>query len=900
MLALIVCVPLLAAAAIPALAGVRRAPALTMLGVSAAAFAWLASRVPGVMDGRVPVWSADWIPALGWEVALRADGLGLLFALLITGIGALIAWYSLGYFGAEARLARLFTPLLLFQAGMLIAVLADDIVLLFVGWEITSVASFLLIGYAHDRADAREAARQALVITGGGGLAMLGGLILLASLTGETRLSALSAEAVAAADGGLVTVATVLVLLGALTKSAQFPFHGWLPGAMAAPTPISAYLHSATMVKLGVYLLARLHPALGDVAAWGLVLPVAGGVTLLLGAVLAVRETDLKRVLAYSTVSALGSMVLLAGVGTSAAMKALVVTIVAHACYKAALFMVAGAIDHETGTRDRLRLGGLFSTMPRLGVAAGLAAFSMAGLPPAIGFLAKETALAAGFADGGSWLLVAVVTTAGALTLVAAFAAGVAPFTGTRQETLKSPHEGSLSLWGPPALLAVAGLAAGPLATGWLGDALQPAVSAAYGAPVQVSLHLWAGLDRVLAMSLVAIGAGAILATRHRAAVRVPWLPLRSERLTGAALDGLARGAARLTAVVQHDSLPGHIATTMLLVSVPMAVLGIAAVADADLAVRADPPALAGAALIAAGAIAAATSTSRLRAVAALGATGFGMTWTFMRFGAPDLAMTQILVETLTVILFIFAFRFLPVRPPEPRTAWRRASIAVAGVGAVGMTAISLAAGSTPAPPVLREFFEAAAVPEAKGRNVVNTILVDFRALDTMGEITVLAVAALGILALLKMAGRPVESSWDATSSGRVLRSAVQATFPVLILFALFLFWRGHDAPGGGFVAGLVAAAAIALYALAYDAPTARRLLRVSPATLIGGGLLVALAAAVASVLTGEPAFTALWGYATIGSTEVKLGTPLLFDLGVLLVVLGVASALATALLEER
>ncbi|PKN80299.1 MAG: hypothetical protein CVU47_09365 [Chloroflexi bacterium HGW-Chloroflexi-9] len=429
---------------------------------------------------------------------------------------------------------------------------------------------------------------------------------------------------------------------------------------------------------------------------------------------------------------------------------------------------------------------------------------------------------------------------------------------------------------------------------------MQPAVSAAYGAPVQVSLHLWAGLDRVLAMSLVAIGAGALLATRHRAAVRVPWLPLRSERLTGATLDGLATGAARLTAVVQHDSLPGHIATTMLLVSVPMAALGIAAVADVDLAVRADPPAVAGAALIAAGAIAAATSTSRLRAVAALGASGFGMTWTFMRFGAPDLAMTQILVETLTVVLFIFAFRFLPVRPPEPRTAWRRASITVAGVGAVGMTAISLAAGSTPAPPVLREFFEAAAVPEAKGRNVVNTILVDFRALDTMGEITVLAVAALGILALLKMAGRPVESSWDATSSGRVLRSAVQATFPVLILFSLFLFWRGHDAPGGGFVAGLVAAAAIALYALAYDAPTARRLLRVSPATLIGGGLLVALAAAVASILTGEPAFTALWGYATIGSTEVKLGTPLLFDLGVLLVVLGVASALATALLEER
>ncbi len=900
MLAVIACAPLLAAAAVPAVAGVRRAPALVMLGLSAVSFAWLASLVPGAMDGEVAEWSRAWVPALGWEVALRADGLGLLFALLITGIGALIAWYAMGYFGPDARLARLFTPLLLFQAGMLIAVLADDAVLLFVGWELTSVASFLLIGYSHDRAEAREAARQALFITGAGGLALLGGLVLLTGITGETRLSAITGEAVAAADGSLVTAAAVLVLLGALTKSAQWPFHGWLPGAMAAPTPISAYLHSATMVKLGVYLVARMHPALGDVAVWEAVLPVAGGVTMLLGAVLAVRESDLKRVLAYSTVSALGTMIFLAGLGTEAAMKALVVTILAHACYKAALFMVAGAIDHETGTRDRLALGGLFKSMPRLGIAAGVAAFSMAGLPPAIGFLAKETALAAGFAQPASWLPVAGVVVAGALTLVAAFAAGVAPFLGQPTETPKHPHEGPFALWGPPALLAVAGLVAGPLATGWLGDAIVPAVSAAFGAPAKVSIHLWAGLDRVLLASLVAIGGGALLALRHREAGRLPWLPVRSAAVTGGILDGLASGAARLTAVVQHDSLAGHIATTMMLVSVPLAILGIVALSEVTLTPEFDLMAAAGALVIALGALAAATSTSRLRAVAALGAAGFGMTWTFMRFGAPDLAMTQVLVETLTVVLFIFAFRFLPLRPPSTSSRRQRATVLIAAAGGVGMTTISLAAGVTPAPPVLHEFFDAAAYPEAKGRNVVNTILVDFRALDTMGEITVLAVAALGILALLRLAGRPSESRWDATSSAGVLRTAVRATLPVLLLFSLFLFWRGHDYPGGGFVAGLVAAAGIALYAIAYDAATARRLLRVSPPTLIGAGLLIALLSALIPMLTGDPVFTGTWWYATIGTTEAKLGTPVIFDLGVLLVVLGVASALATALLEER
>ncbi|MDA1240837.1 MAG: DUF4040 domain-containing protein, partial [Chloroflexi bacterium] len=486
-------------------------------------------------------------------------------------------------------------------------------------------------------------------------------------------------------------------------------------------------------------------------------------------------------------------------------------------------------------------------------------------------------------------------------TLVAAFAAGVAPFRGGYRPTPKPPHEGPLSLWGPPALLAVAGLLAGPLATGWLGSALKPAVEAAAGAPVSVSIHFWGGFDRVLAMSIVAIGGGALIATRHRSLPSVPWVPWRSEHAVGGVLNGLARGAARLTKTVQHDSLPGHIGLAMVLITVPLAYFGIVVALDTPLRFRTDPPAFAGVVVIIAGAIAAASSSTRLRSVAALGATGFGMTWVFMRFGAPDLAMTQVLVETLTVILFIFAFRFLPVAPERPSRGRAMTSIVIAVIGGVAMTATTLAAAGTARPQVLREFFEVASVPDAKGRNVVNTILVDFRALDTMGEITVLAVAALGILALLRLAGRPAESFWDASSAGGVLRAAVRATFPVLLLFSIFLFWRGHDHPGGGFVAGLTAAAAVALYAIAYDAPTARRLLRVPAPTLITAGLLVAFGSATLPLFAGDAVFTGMWWYASLGLVqEVKVGTPLFFDFGVLLVVLGVASTLATALLEER
>lgn len=895
-----------AAAALAALASRmdRRAPGFVMLASSLLVFVALLAQAPGVVDDGPTEWVASWVPALDWTLALRLDGLSLLFALLITGIGTLIAWYGTGYFGADERNGRFFTTLLVFQGGMLVAVLADDFALLFVGWEITSISSFALIGFSHDRIEARQAAQHALLITSSGGLAMLGGLILLGVLADTWRISELTREGVLGLDPTLATVAFFLVAAGAFTKSAQFPFHGWLPGAMAAPTPVSAYLHSATMVKLGVYLVARMQPSLGGLDAWGIVLPVVGGFTMVLAGFLAIREVDLKRVLAYSTVSALGSMVMLAGIGTSDALKALVVTVLAHACYKAALFMTAGTIDHEAGTRDRLALGGLRRSMPLLAGSAGLAAFSMAGLPPAMGFLQKETALAASFEEPQVWLLVGGTAVFGALALVAGVMAGVVPFLGRETETPKHAHEGPPSLWVPVGVLGVLGIALGIAVTGPLAPFLGSVVSATYGQPYEVHLALWEGLNEVLLVSIAAITAGLVIVRFHRRLPGIPWLPVNSTDAMQGVLDGMTRTADRIESFAQPGSLPLYLAIAISAAAVPLFILAAVGGPLDGATVDADPLTVAIAGVIGLSALAAARSSTRLRSVAALGATGFGMTLLFLRFGGPDLAMTQALVETLTVVLFVFAFRFLPTTQARRQDAHDRrhrfGGIAIALVAGLAMTGVTMLLVTHDRDSHLREYFEIASYPEAHGSNVVNTILVDFRALDTLGEITVLAVAATGIVALLRITGREATSA-RGPSSSLVLRTAARGLLPLMAVFSIFLFFRGHNEPGGGFVAGLVAAAGVTLYAIAYDVRIARRLLRATPRSLIAAGLLVAIGSEAFATLSGQAPLTGQWTEVTLpGGELIAVGTPLFFDLGVFLVVLGVASALATALLEER
>ena len=727
--------------------------------IPAAAFAALAVLLPAVADGETLEATREWIPALGIDVAIRIDGLSLLFALLITGIGALVVVYASAYLPADAPRSRFFTFLFLFMGAMLGLVLADDLITLFVFWELTSVTSFVLIGFEYQRAEARRAAQQALLITGTGGLALLAGLILLAVVTDETSLSALAAPGLIEASDPLVVAAFLLVAAGALTKSAQMPFHFWLPGAMAAPTPVSAYLHSATMVKAGVYLLARLHPALSEVALWTPLLATVGGVTMLAAALLALRESDLKRVLAYSTISALGTLVLLIGLGNGAALKAAIVFLVAHALYKAALFMVAGAIDHETGTRDLRSLSGLRGVMPLTAAAAALAALSKAGLPPALGFLGKETIFAATVDDPAAILLGALLLATFVLSFALAVFTGVRPFLGARRPTPRPAHEAPPALWAPPLLLGALGLGIG-VGAPWLAEPFfRPPIEAAAGEAVSVKLTFWPGVGSVLGLSIAAIGTGTAAALAldplRRAVGAVPLA--QASRTYDATIAGINACARLQTRVLQSGQLSRYVSvvlvTLVALIAVPL--VGREATTWPDGWADARFIELAVAALVAVAAVAAALSPSRLRAVLALGITGYGVAILFVLFGAPDLAMTQVLVETLTVILFVAVFRHLPITAPDTGRLSRLGDAALAVAVGVTMTALSWAVLAARGDRPLTEFFLEASKPLAQGRNVVNTILVDFRALDTLGEIAVLAIAAIGVIALLRL--RPHE-----------------------------------------------------------------------------------------------------------------------------------------------
>lgn len=702
----------------------------------------------------------DWVPSLGVTLSFTLDGLSVLFALLISGVGALVLVYTGGYLAGHPRLGRLYALLLMFMASMLGLVLADNLLVLFVFWELTSVSSYLLIGFDHERSKARAAALQALLVTGGGGLALLAGLLLLGQAGGSLELSTLLGRGDRLCSHPLYVPALLLILFGAFTKSAQFPFHFWLPGAMEAPTPVSAYLHSATMVKAGVYLLARLSPALGGTDVWVGTVSVAGATTMLLGACLALVQSDLKRILAYSTVSALGTLTLLLGLGGPLAVPAAMAFLLGHALYKGALFLVAGALDHGTGTRDVNHLGGLRRAMPLTALAAGGAALSMAGLPPLFGFVAKELSYESTLhAPAAEWVTAAAVA-ANILLVAVAGLVGLRPFLGTTAATLRSAHEAPPSLLLGP--LALAGLS---VAFGlWPGSGAEQLVSAAsasvLGPPASVHLALWHGLTPALGLSAVTLaggvgayaGRGLLLRTASRWEGAARWGPTGWYELALKGLNGLAVG---LTGMLQSGYLRYYL---MITVAATAGLTGYALLGRRAPAVAANWTDLrfheAGlAVLILLATLAAVLLKSRLAAIAALGVVGYGVALVFILFGAPDLAMTQFLVETLTVILFVLVFYHLP----EPRTVsdgaarWRDAALA-ASAGAI-MTALVLV-GTPENYPSISAYFVENSVPRGHGRNVVDVVLVDFRGLDTLGEITVLAVAAVGVHALLKLRRR--------------------------------------------------------------------------------------------------------------------------------------------------
>lgn len=719
---------------------------------------YFAGQAGRVAAGEVLAVSIDWVPSLGIALSFYLDGLSLLFALLISGIGALVVVYAGGYLAGHAHLGRFYAFLLMFLASMLGLVLANNVITLFVFWELTSVSSYLLIGFEHEREAARQAALQALLVTGLGGLALLAGLLLLGQAGGSMELSELLTRGEAIQAHPFYAPILLLILAGAFTKSAQFPFHFWLPSAMEAPTPVSAYLHSATMVKAGIYLLARFNPVLGGTELWFYIVTAAGAATMLIGAYLALQQSDLKRILAYSTMSALGMMVLLLGLGTELAVKAAIVSILVHALYKGALFLVAGAVDHETGTRDVDRLGGLRRAMPITAAAAALAALSMAGLPPLFGFIGKEMVYEAVFeAPTAVVLLTGVVVLSSMFLLAVAGVAGLRPFFGERASTPKHPHEAPLSLWLGPFLLAGLGLFSGlfPGAAGWL---VSPAVAATWGQSTGVELALFHGWSPVLLLSAITVAGGlGLFAGRsacRRAASRLAigsrWGATRWYEL---ALDGINRLARAQTRFLQSGYLRYYlltiIATMLGLTAYTLLSRAGLPVPQGSLQVPLYQAVLAGLILLAA--LAAVSLQSRLGAVAALGVVGYGVALIFVLFGAPDLAMTQFLVETLTVILLVLVLYHLPRFATLSTRRERVRDMAVALLAGGLMTALVLAAAAVQPQLEVSSYMADHSAALAHGRNVVNVILVDFRGLDTFGEITVLAVVGIGVYSLLKL-----------------------------------------------------------------------------------------------------------------------------------------------------
>jgi multicomponent Na+:H+ antiporter subunit A len=737
---------------------------------AALAFALLPLALTGYFLSLLPLAEAgqpllvhfEWVPSLNIGLTFYADGLALLFSLLISGIGTLILIYAAGYLKGHQDLGRFFALILMFMGSMLGVVLAGNLLTLFVFWELTSISSFLLIGFGHDREAGRSSALQALLVTAGGGLALLAGLVLLGTATGTYDIPSVLLLGDEVRAHAFYPGILVLVLLGAFTKSAQFPFHFWLPGAMEAPTPVSAYLHSATMVKAGIYLLARLNPVLGGTAGWEVAVTGFGLATMLVGGYLALYQKDLKRLLAYSTVSALGTITAALGLGSTRAIKAALVFLLAHALYKGALFMVAGNVDHETGTRDVDRLGGLRRQMKVSAVIAVMAALALAGLFP-LSFIGKEMLLEAVWDN--QWAR-AIVTPAfvlgGALFVAVAIIVALRPFFGPPKETPKVPHEAPWPMLLGPFVLATLGFLFGvPLlpVREWVSRMLvSPAVASVLGIPEPVKLVIWHGVNPALALSFVSIATGAVVYAfwsrlhhfTSRLDARIGWGP---ERIYQTGVAFLPTAAAGVSRVLQNGSLQSYIAVTVTAMTllVGYTLFSYGAFRSPQWLEMPLWHELILAALVLLGALAAVLSQSRLGAIAALGVVGYCVALLFVMFGAPDLAMTQFLIETLTVILFVLVFHHLPgfTRRSARSTRVRDAVIALSA-GAL-MTSLVLTAAAMHPTARLGTYFAEQSLPAAHGRNIVNVILVDFRGLDTLGEIVVLAVAGIGVYALLKL-----------------------------------------------------------------------------------------------------------------------------------------------------
>jgi multicomponent Na+:H+ antiporter subunit A len=866
-----------------------------------ATLAWLGVQGGDVLDGQAVTEHVSWVGALDLAVDLRLDGFGVVMLLLVAGIGVTVFGYSLRYFAPTGDgLGRLAGLLTLFAGSMTGLVVADNLLVLYCCWELTSITSYLLIGNDHTSATARAAALQALLVTGAGGLTMLAGFVLLGQAAGTYRMSALLADP---PSGTVVEVALVLVLLGALTKSAQYPFHSWLPGAMAAPTPVSAYLHSATMVKAGVYLVARFAPVFAATGLWRPIVLTLGAVTMVLGGLRAMRQRDLKLLLAFGTVSQLGFLMVLFGAGTAEATAAGCALLLAHATFKAALFMVVGIIDHETGTRniDELPLMGAGWLPVKLVAAVSL--LSMAGVVPLFGFVAKESAYEALLEGGftGASVELAAIVAGSVLT----FAYGATFWWGAfvvpaREARSEAAHAPGASFLAPAAVLAIATTVFG-LAPGLLDRIVNAATSSLDPSAHPEHLELWHGFTTALVLSVITIAAGSALFALRRPVRRALAIGARipsGERVYGALLRGVNRVANAVTGVVQSGSLPVYAGV---IVVTAVALPGAALLwwgtwpGWPDLV---DSPAHVPIVVILLGsALGAAAVRRRFSAAVFLGTAGYAMAALFVVQGAPDLALTQTAIETLSTVLFVLVLRRLPDRFERVRMPGARAVRAVIAV-AVGLTVFVFAlyaSADRTAAPVSGEMVERA-LPDGHGRNVVNVILVDFRAFDTLGEITVLAAAAIGAVALARAGRRPrTPGSAPAPSTTQpaierlvFLDVSVRLIFHAVMVASIWLLFAGHNQPGGGFAGGLLAGSAVSLRYIAGGITEVRAHSRFRPWTILGTGLFLSAATATAPLLAGKNVLESAYfsrDLPVLGAVKVTSALP--FDVGVYLVVLG-------------
>jgi len=723
---------------------------------------WAASSASGILDGRPVTASHGWVPSLGVSIDLRADAFSLLMIVLVSGIGTLVFAYGHRYFHGSDKGGRVAGLLTLFAGAMLGVVVADNLLLLYVCWELTSVTSYLLIGIDDDEAEPRAAALHALLVTASGGLAMLGGLVLIGQEAGTYQLSEILADP---PQGGAVPVALVLVLLGALTKSAQYPFHGWLPGAMVAPTPISAYLHSAAMVKAGVYLVARFAPAFAAVGVWRLVVVGVGLVTMIAGGLRALRPWDLKQLLAFGTISQLGFLMVLFGIGHPEATAAGAALLLAHGLFKAALFMVVGIVDHETGTRDLRRIPALGPGWGPTKVVAVVSAASMAAVAPMAGFIAKEKAYEALLHGSSVDRLVLAGVVAGSVLTVAYSLRIVAGI--LRPDLVAEPveprgtasHAPGATFVLPGLVLAAASVVLGIAPATW--SDLVDRAARALDALAEAELRLWHGVSAALLLSLATLAAGAALFALRRpvAALQARTAPDWSAvRAFDRVLHGTLRVARRVTGIVQSGSLPIYAAVILTTAAVaPLAAMLLGSWWSGWPDHLGPAIHLPIAATLVVGALAATLATRRFVAALLLGVVGYGMAMLFVVHGAPDLALTQFAIETLSVVIFLLVLRRLPDRfERRPPAIGQPLRIALAALVGVSVVVMALAAnGLREGPSAVSEEMVARAHPEGDGRNVVNVVLVDIRGFDTMGEIVVLAVAGIGIAALARAGQKP-------------------------------------------------------------------------------------------------------------------------------------------------